>query len=159
RQFLEQNVHIKREVESVLRDPLMNRLARASYRKQKLERLQELIRAEDSVVEEQLLAKLVEAFDTRRAAEGLPLRLKLRSSTNAEDLANFNGAGLYSSESYKPEKKGKELERAEKIAELKRALKVVWASIWNLRAYEEREYFKIPHDQVMMGVQVNPSFR
>src|SRR5690606_32219034 len=45
-QFLMQNPSVAREVEGLLRDPLMNRLARASYRKQKLERLQNMIRAE-----------------------------------------------------------------------------------------------------------------
>jgi hypothetical protein len=37
-------------------------------------------------------------------------------------------------------------------------LRKVWASIWNLRAYEERSAFAIPHREVMMGMQINPSF-
>jgi hypothetical protein len=39
-----------------------------------------------------------------------------------------------------------------------RALKKVWASLWNDRAFEERAYFGIDHRKAFMGVAVNPSF-
>ena len=62
------------------------------------------------------------------------VRLKLggkgvfvRSSTNAEDLPGFNGAGLYDTVA---NVRGK--------AALGEAVKQVWASLWNLRAVEER---------------------
>ncbi|MCB0412067.1 MAG: hypothetical protein KDD22_06040, partial [Bdellovibrionales bacterium] len=68
------------------------------------------------------------------------------------------GAGLYTSASYKPSKKGEEKTREQKEEALKETLRTVWASIWNLRAFEERDYFKIPHGEVLMGLQINPSF-
>jgi pyruvate, water dikinase len=39
-----------------------------------------------------------------------------------------------------------------------RALKRVYASLWNERAFEEREYWGMDHRQAFMGVAVNPSF-
>lgn len=38
------------------------------------------------------------------------------------------------------------------------ALKKVWASLWTLRAFEERAYYGIDHRDVYMGIAVNPSF-
>jgi Pyruvate phosphate dikinase, AMP/ATP-binding domain len=83
------------------------------------------------------------------------VRLKLggkgvfvRSSTNAEDLPGFNGAGLYDTV---PNVVGK--------AALGTAIKTVWASLWNLRAVEERSAFGIDHRQVYsaMLIQVGVS--
>jgi phosphoenolpyruvate synthase/pyruvate phosphate dikinase len=67
----------------------------------------------------------------------------VRSSTNAEDLPGFNGAGLYDTV---PNVVGK---RA-----LGEALKTVWASLWNFRAVDERAAFGIDHHQVYFGVLV-----
>lgn len=39
-----------------------------------------------------------------------------------------------------------------------RALKKVYASLWNDRAFEERAYFGIDHGLASMGVMINPSF-
>ncbi len=67
----------------------------------------------------------------------------VRSSTNSEDLPGFNGAGLYDTV---PNVVGR--------APLGEALKTVWASLWNLRAVEEREAFGIDHRQVFAAVLV-----
>jgi len=67
----------------------------------------------------------------------------VRSSSNSEDLPGFNGAGLYDT---MPNVRGK--------AALGVALKTVWASLWNLRAVEERSAFGIDHRQVYMGAMV-----
>jgi hypothetical protein len=42
--------------------------------------------------------------------------------------------------------------------EVARALKKVWSSLWNLRAYDEREYYGIDHRKAFMAMAVNPSF-
>ena len=76
-------------------------------------------------------------------------RMRFRSSTNAEDIEGFNGAGLYSSYTGMLDDEDQTVERA---------IKRVWASLWNFRAYEEREYFKIQHHTVAMGVLVHRSF-
>ncbi|WP_298782583.1 PEP/pyruvate-binding domain-containing protein [uncultured Polaribacter sp.] len=74
---------------------------------------------------------------------------RFRSSTNAEDLDGFNGAGLYSSYSGK-------LNNDKKTPS--EAIKKVWASLWNFPAYEERDYFKINHLSAAMGILVHRSF-
>ncbi len=74
---------------------------------------------------------------------------RFRSSTNAEDLENFSGAGLYSSYSAKQNDPDKTIEEA---------IKKVWASLWNWRAFEERSYYKIVHTTCSMGILVQRSF-
>jgi len=157
-EFIDTNPKIKEAIEKLLTDPLMNRVARVSYREEKLKSLRELMRAEDVVVSQELVNQLIATFDPIKS-NGLPRKIKLRSSTNSEDLPNFNGAGLYSSESYKPvNKEGKEKKPAKKAESMREALKEVWASVWSLRAFEERTLFRIPHADVKMGVQANLSF-
>jgi phosphoenolpyruvate synthase/pyruvate phosphate dikinase len=67
----------------------------------------------------------------------------VRSSTNAEDLPNFNGAGLYSTVP--------NVRDDEKLIE---AIKTVWASIWNFEAYEARERAGIDHTKVYPAVLI-----
>lgn len=75
--------------------------------------------------------------------------IRFRSSTNAEDIEGFNGAGLYTSKSAKLGDNKKTIERA---------IKVVWASLWNERAFYEREYFNIDQNNLAMGILVHQSF-
>ncbi len=158
-EFIDSNPKIKASLNSILKDPLMNKVAKTSYRDAKLAALRELMLSEEALVNEQLIDELLALFEKIRTPDNLPRKMKLRSSTNSEDLPNFNGAGLYDSESYKPvSKKGKEKSWDDKRASLKEALQVVWASVWNLRAYDERSYFQIPHAEVKMGIQVNIAF-
>lgn len=74
---------------------------------------------------------------------------RFRSSTNAEDLESFSGAGLYSSHSAKKDHATKTIDRA---------IKKVWASLWNWRAFEERSYYNIVHTSCAMGILVHRSF-
>ena len=95
----------------------------------------------DPAFESTLLAKLGEEFP------GLPMRF--RSSTNSEDLNGFTGAGLYTSKSGDPNDPDKPM---------RNAIRKVWASLWNFRAFEEREYRGIPHKAVAMALLVHRSF-
>jgi len=74
---------------------------------------------------------------------------RFRSSTNAEDIESFSGAGLYNSHSAKKDDPDKTINSA---------IKKVWASLWNWRAFEERGYFKIVHTSCAMGILVHRSF-
>ncbi len=76
-------------------------------------------------------------------------RMRFRSSTNAEDIEGFNGAGLYESRS------GIVGDTAKPIDD---AMREVWASLWNFRAFQEREYYRIDHRQCAMGLLVHRSF-
>ncbi|MFO0761590.1 MAG: PEP/pyruvate-binding domain-containing protein [Byssovorax sp.] len=78
---------------------------------------------------------------------GQPIRF--RSSTNSEDLNGFTGAGLYTSKSGEPGNPKKSFAEA---------IRKVWASLWNFRAFEERTYRGIPHEDVAMALLVHPSF-
>jgi len=69
--------------------------------------------------------------------------LFVRSSSNAEDLPNFSGAGLYTTV---PNVKGDD--------QLIEAIKTVWASLWNFEAYEARERALIDHSRILMAVLI-----
>jgi hypothetical protein len=90
-----------------------------------------------------LLADVAAAV--QRLGPGRPLIF--RSSTNAEDLDGFNGAGLYDSLPVVADPTE---------ADIARALTGVWASVWLQRAFEEREWYRIDHRQVAMAVLVQP---
>ncbi len=65
----------------------------------------------------------------------------IRSSSNAEDMPNFSGAGLYDTVP--------NVKQANAIIE---GVKTVWASLWNFEAYEARERNFIEHTGTYMGV-------
>jgi hypothetical protein len=75
-------------------------------------------------------------------------QVRLRSSTNVEDLAEFSGAGLY--ESVSAEATG------EKRASAR--IRLVWASTWEFPAFEERSFWNVTESAVRMGVAVTPAF-
>lgn len=156
--FIDDNPTIKTAIAKMLKDPLMDKIAKVTYREEKLKAVRDMITAETSVVDEKFISDLLTIFNQIKDKNGLVRRMKLRSSTNSEDLPNFNGAGLYDSAAYKPAKDGKEKSEEKKIKSLKEVLKYVWASIWSLRAFDERSYFQIPHADVKMAMQVNPTF-
>ena len=80
--------------------------------------------------------------------EGQPLRY--RSSTNNEDLPGFNGAGLYDSKTQHPEETEED--------GIAKSLKQVFASLWNFRAFTEREFHRVDHLAAAMGVLVHPNY-
>ncbi|MCC6876731.1 MAG: hypothetical protein IT378_20680 [Sandaracinaceae bacterium] len=84
-----------------------------------------------------------EVRDRIRALGGT--RVHLRSSTNAEDLPGFNGAGLYLSDV---------IATSASDSEIADSVRRVWASVWNLGAFQEREHYRIDHARVMMAVLV-----
>ena len=74
--------------------------------------------------------------------------IRCRSSTNNEDLPGFNGAGLYDSYTHYPHE-----------GDLVNSVKQVWASMWNYRAFEEREFYRIDHFKAAMGVIIHPAYQ
>ena len=71
----------------------------------------------------------------------------LRSSTNAEDLAGFTGAGLYRSIRIKA---------GADDAQIASAIAEVWASVWLQGAFEERAWYRVDHAAVGMAILVQP---
>ena len=76
--------------------------------------------------------------------------LRYRSSTNNEDLPNFNGAGLYDSKTQHPEETEED--------GISKSLKQVYASLWNFRAFLERDFHRIDHLSTYMGALVHPNY-
>jgi len=87
--------------------------------------------------------------DQVRERWGSTTKVRLRSSTNAEDLPNFSGAGLYSSCSA----------QVGSTQPPSAQIRKTWASVWNFAAYQERAFWNIDHRAVKMGVAVHPSYR
>ncbi len=89
---------------------------------------------------------MYEALTTLQNDFPAGLTPRLRSSANAEDSSNFNGAGLYDSFTHHPDE-----------GHLSKSVKQVYASLWNYRAYEEREFYRIDHLTSAMGILVHPN--
>ncbi len=105
------------------------------YRRQELEKFRAEI--QKGKFDDKLRAEIIEKWKTVTGGKGV----FVRSSSNAEDMPNFSGAGLYDTVPNVTEE--------DKIIE---AVKTVWASLWNFEAYEARERNFIKHDGTYMGV-------
>ena len=103
----------------------------------------------NAMKETPLNAEFEAALMAKLADEYAGVRMRFRSSTNAEDLDGFTGAGLYTSKSGDPN----DAERP--VAD---AVRKVWASVWFFRAFEERSYRSIDHLSVAMALLVHRSF-
>lgn len=132
-QHLRQN-KLDAKVDAMLADA---RWTDPAWRKTSLEALRKAI--QDAPIDSAALDTIYERVRRKLGGRGV----FVRSSTNSEDLPGFNGAGLYDTV---PNVVGR---RA-----LGEALKTVWASVWTLRAVDEREAFGIDHKQVFGGVLV-----
>lgn len=73
--------------------------------------------------------------------------IRCRSSTNNEDLPGFSGAGLYDSKTQHPDE-----------GHISKSIKQVFASLWNFRAFDERQFYRIDHYSAAMGVLCHPNF-
>jgi hypothetical protein len=112
----------------------------ASVREESLASLR--ARIEAAPVDPDLVASIASRV---RGAPGH--RWIFRSSSNAEDLPTFAGAGLYDSI----------VTRADPdAAAIAEALRGVWASTYTRRGWDEREHAGVDHDAVRMAVLVQP---
>lgn len=127
--------HIDTEIQNMLANPQFEQ--DAIWRKQSLEALR--LRIRQTPMNAAILKKISTQWQTQLAGKGV----FVRSSTNAEDLKGFNGAGLYDT-----------LPNVKDEAALEAAIKQVWASVWNLRAVEERAHFGIKHAEVYPAVLI-----
>jgi hypothetical protein len=127
--------HLDTRIDAMLADPRWK--ADASWRKAALEAMRKAIM--DAPIDPATLDAIYKRVRIELGGKGV----FVRSSSNSEDLPGFNGAGLYDTVGNVRGKKA-----------LGDALRYVWASLWNLRAVDEREAFGIDHKQVYMGVLV-----
>ncbi|HTV24314.1 MAG TPA: PEP/pyruvate-binding domain-containing protein, partial [Polyangiaceae bacterium] len=138
-QFMQENGFVDR-VSALLADPAF--VNDAAVRDAQLAELRDaMLRAPVNASFEQLLMG-------RLQRDYAGTRMRFRSSTNAEDLDGFTGAGLYTSESGD----------ADDSASILDAVRRVWGSVWSFRAFEERSYRSIDHQRVGMALLVHRSF-
>lgn len=133
-QFVEQN-NLERVIVEMLGNDRFNH--DPPYRKQRLAELRS--RIERGSLDSSFTQLVSRRVDAMFGGKGV----FVRSSTNAEDLENFSGAGLYTTV---PNVRGREA--------LMLAIKQVWASIWNYEAYEARESAGINHAAVYPGILI-----
>jgi len=138
--FLKRNGFARR-IDQLIADTRFRTDAR--YRRDQLEQLRADMRK--APVDPALVATIRARLD---GADFAGRRMRFRSSTNAEDLETCIGAGLYDSTAVDPKVPGKTIERG---------LRRVWSSVWNFRAYEEREAAGIDHRAVAMAILVHPA--
>lgn len=148
KEFIEQNsfdgkISIAEKIRRLMNDPRLK--TDRQFLVAELTALQTRMISAETKVSPSLLGQL----EALLGAKYPNTRMRFRSSTNSEDLPNFSGAGLYDSYTYRPGHESRTIENS---------LKKVWASVWNVRAFDEREHFGIPHLEVYMGVLISPSF-
>ena len=124
-----------KKIDGLIADPRWK--SDAKWRRGELEALQSKIRA--APLDPRVLGAIYKRVRIKLGGKGV----FIRSSTNAEDLGGFNGAGLYDTV---PNVRGK--------TALGEGVKQVWASLWNFRAVSERELFGIDHRKVYAGVMI-----
>ena len=134
-------------------------LSDASVRRERLEALRAAMLAapQDPALVAALGERITAVFGSSLAM------VRFRSSSNAEDGLVFNGAGLYEStsacaaDSQDDDELGPSACDPDKAEEesLEEALGTVWASLWKMSAWDERDWYGIDHGQVAMGILVN----
>lgn len=108
-----------------------------SVRKKKLDEFRRQI--QNGKFDLKLRAAIIARWKTALGAKPV----YVRSSSNAEDTGNFSGAGLYTS-----------VENVKKADKIIVAVKTVWASVWNFKAYEARERNFVEHENTYMAVLI-----
>ena len=137
-EFMKHN-HFFEEIELMLQDSAF--IADRTVRDTQLEELRDNI--EDATMPGWMLDSLAEMQNSFPSGTSI----RSRSSTNNEDLPGFSGAGLYDSKTHHPNE-----------GHISKTIKEVFASLWNLRAFEEREFYRVNHFKASMGVLCHPNF-
>jgi len=97
---------------------------------------------------------------------GTDVRVRFRSSGNVEDSLEFSAAGLYDSttvcaaDSLDGDTAGPSAcdSSESKERSIERGLRRVWASLYNARAWDERDYYQVPQTAASMAVLVTLAF-
>jgi hypothetical protein len=76
-------------------------------------------------------------------------KIRLRSSTNCEDLPFFNGAGLYVSYGFIREEGKKELEQK---------IKKIYASLWTFQTFKERSFYHMDQRDPSMAILISNAY-
>ncbi|UYZ84135.1 hypothetical protein MTZ49_00665 [Entomomonas sp. E2T0] len=93
----------------------------------------------DTPIPNKLLNEWVKQWQGQLAGKAI----FVRSSSNSEDLPNFSSAGLYTSVANVIDRES-----------LAKAVKTVWASTYNYKAYETRQILRLSDDLIKMSVLI-----
>ena len=104
----------------------------------------------DAIKDATTPAWIISALEEMHATYPEGQSLRYRSSTNNEDLPGLSGAGLYDSKTQDPDETAED--------GIDKSIKGVWASLWNFRAFVERDFHRIDHNATAMGVLVHPNY-
>ncbi len=117
--------------------------------------LKALIRAQD--MNPDTLGAIRAVIDPHYSHYSLQQGLRFRSSSTAEDIEGFNGAGLYDSNTgfISPSRQSDPKDHKKS---LEWAIKKTWASYWGFEAFEERKLEKIDHLSGNMAVLIHARF-
>lgn len=126
------------EARAALNDPLFS--TDQAHREEALKELRRSIR--QAALPDWMTDALTELQGRFPAGTGI----RCRSSTNNEDLDGFSGAGLYDSYTHRSDE-----------GHISSTVKQVWASLWNSRAFDERDFYRVDHFAAAMGVLVHPN--
>jgi hypothetical protein len=113
------------------------------------DRDQRLKQIREAILNAALDPPLMEELKTLIKTHFPNTKIRLRSSTNCEDLPQFNGAGLYLSKGFYAR---------DDIKTLDHKILQVYASLWTPGAFEEREYYFMDHARAGMGILINEAF-
>lgn len=139
-QFMRENGFITR-VESLLAD--------SEFQSNPMVRDEKLRQLRDDMKAAPINSEFLAALTAKLQSDYNGIRMRFRSSTNAEDLEGFTGAGLYTSKSG---------DLNDPSSTINDAIRKVWASVWFFRAFEERSFRSISHLKVGMSLLVHRSF-
>jgi pyruvate, water dikinase len=139
-QFMEEN-GFDAQVEAMLAD--------AEFQDSPEVRDTRLAQLRDAMQQAPVNAEFEQLLLDKLNSEYAGMRMRFRSSTNAEDLDGFTGAGLYESKSGDPN---------DPTRPVLDAVRDVWSSVWLFRAFEERSFRSIDHLSVGMALLVHQSF-
>lgn len=128
-------------------DQIRNMIAQEDFRTNDAVRAERLRRFRRQIKSADVPAELRDKLGAMHDRFQVGTTPRCRSSTNNEDLVGFNGAGLYDSFTHREDE-----------GHIEKSIKQVWASLWNFRAFEEREFYRIDHFTTAMGVLVHPNF-
>ncbi len=103
------------------------------------------------------LATITAALTTRFGHYAVTQGLRFRSSSTAEDVEGFNGAGLYDSNTGYLDAAAQPDSGTRKQT-VEYALKKTWASYWSFEAFEERAFENVDHLSGNMAVVVHANF-
>lgn len=108
-----------------------------------------LQKVREAILNTPISVQLLKQVEDKIMSNGVGDSYRFRSSSNAEDLDGFSGAGLYASKTGKLNNPKKSIEDA---------IKNVWASVWSEAAYYERAYKNIDQQTVAMAIICHRNF-